>query len=117
MNPATASSYARDGSVHEVCRLASLVALAANATARSAVSGQAPARVWYSRYSVFLSGQPDRLCGSLRAAQRRTAAIHASGSSDRRLIRARTSALRLVSWVDSVSMASGQRAVARAMAW
>ena len=44
---------------------------------------------------------------SLRCAQRSTAAAQASGSSDSTLMRARTSPLRLVSWVDRVSIASG----------
>ena len=63
------------------------------------------------------SGQPSCLCALFCSAQRTTALSQAPGSSDSTLILARTSPLRLVSWVDSVSIVSGQRLAAWAMAW
>src|SRR5512135_874801 len=77
-------------------------------------SGQTPNSVWYSRNSSFRSGtsRPPRFLflPSFQWLQARRRFSHSFGSSERTLIRARTSSLRFVSWVDVAFREWGHRA-------
>ena len=87
--------------------MASLAAFSMADTNRSHPMGQAPARVWYKKYSVLASGKPSRRKRAFMRVQRRTAATQRCGISDSNPILSRVSSPRLVSWVALASMVCG----------
>ena len=84
----------------------SRTALRMKSTARVVLSGHAPITVWKNRYRVGASrpaGRTSRVVMSSACTRSR----HGPGNSESAHRRARTSALRFVSWVESVSMLVG----------